>query len=243
MIGTNAQETFGLPNGAGIEADEDGATIGGPGSAANTVAFNDGPGISVSFFMTALIAENSVFSNFGLGIDAGGQGVTPNDTGDSDGVQNFPVLSAAVASGSSTIVRGTIETAPNRALTLRFFSSPDCDPSGFGQGKTPLGSTTFTANGSGTATFEVELPHATTPGRSSSPRRRSAGSSEFSACEAITPPDRVGLAPATLRAPEGTTARLTVTRIGGLGISSSVQFTTRDGSGHAGVTTRPRKGR
>src|SRR5262249_34664587 len=70
--------------------------VGGAGDGAgNLVAFNGGAGIAADSGTGNLFRSNSIFSNAGLGIDLGADGVTPNDPGDPDGgandLQNFPV--------------------------------------------------------------------------------------------------------------------------------------------------------
>ena len=62
----------------------------------NTIAFNRTDGVYVESGTSNGIRGNSIFSNTGLGIDLGPDGVTPNDTGENDtggkNPQNFPVL-------------------------------------------------------------------------------------------------------------------------------------------------------
>ena len=152
-----------IPNGeAGLEVtmDDGPATIGGPGAASNTITGNLGPGILVSDDgAIATIAENSIFGNGGLGIDLAPAGVTPNDPLDADaspnGLQNFPDISSAQFAGGQTTVAGSINSTPNTELTLRFFASGSCDPSGFGEGQRSLGSATVTTNGGGDAGFSA----------------------------------------------------------------------------------------
>jgi hypothetical protein len=180
QVGTNAAGTGPIPNGTdGIDVQQSNVTVGGSGAAANTVAFNLGPGIHVEQ-AGDVIAENSVFSNGGLGIDADPVGVTAN------GPESLPSLSVAAASAGQTVVSGTIASAPNRALTLRFFASPACDPSGFGEGETPLGAAAVTTGGAGNAGFQVTLPVATAPGQQvTATATGPGGTSEFSACRTV----------------------------------------------------------
>ena len=62
-------------------------TIGGTtAGAGNTIANNNGVGVSVTGAGTGNgILGNSISANTGLGIDLGVAGVTPNDPGDADG--------------------------------------------------------------------------------------------------------------------------------------------------------------
>src|SRR5207249_3884948 len=75
------------------------------------------------------------------------------------------------------------------AFDLEFFSNPLCDPSGFGEGQTYIGTTSVNTNGSGNATFNatfaVSIPagYAITATATDS----SSKTSNFSVCRAIPP--------------------------------------------------------
>ena len=161
IIGRNAANSAALANGgAGISvADNSLVTIGGTGAgAANTISGNTGAGIVVTGNNTSSVSirGNSITSNGGLGIDLGAAGVTSNDTLDGDtgpnGLQNFPILTAATT-GPTTTVSGNINSTANTALTLDFYANAAGDPSGNGEGQRYLGSTTVTTDGFGNATF------------------------------------------------------------------------------------------
>src|SRR5262249_23980276 len=120
----------------------------------NTIAYND---VGVTLELTAgtgnTIRGNAISSNGGLGIDLGlGYGVTPNDTGDTDtgpnGLQNFPVLSAAMAS-ARTHVAGTLNSKPNATFTIDIYASVVPDGSGYGEGQHYLGSVDVHTDASG----------------------------------------------------------------------------------------------
>jgi CSLREA domain-containing protein len=145
-------------------------TIGGNGAASNTIAYNDGRhGIQVQRASDPnpgtgnRILFNSIHSNAELGIQLGaegGTGVTPNDPDDRDvganTLQNFPGISSAVTFGASTTITGGLNSTPNQTFTLQFFSSPEPDASGFGEGKTFIGqlnNVTTNANGNRSFTF------------------------------------------------------------------------------------------
>src|SRR4051812_9699623 len=96
-----------------------------------TLAFNRGAGIAVaagSFGNT--LAPNAFFSNGGLGIDLGNDGVTLNDPGDADNgpnrLQNSPLISArpATAPATGVTITGTINTTPNTLIEITLYSSP-----------------------------------------------------------------------------------------------------------------------
>jgi hypothetical protein len=163
-IGTDATGApLGNGNGVGITDSASDNQIGGtaPGQA-NIIAFNGGGG-GVTLWGMAITASgnsirgNSIHDNGDLGIDLGSNGVTPNGSEPPGGPgpnnwQTFPVLKAAYA-GSSTVVMGTLSSIPNETFTLDFYSNPNADPSGYGQGQTYLGNTTVRTDASGNAGF------------------------------------------------------------------------------------------
>ena len=112
--------------------------------------------------------------------------MTPNDAGDGDAgannLQNFPVLTSAT-SGSTTI-EGTLNSASNTQFRLEFFANTACDPSGFGEGETFLGSTDVTTDGSGNASFTVTFPATVPVGQfiTSTATDPDNNTSEFSQC-------------------------------------------------------------
>ncbi|MCI0437791.1 MAG: PKD domain-containing protein, partial [Chloroflexi bacterium] len=125
--------------------------------AGNVIAFN-GFGVTRSSIDIngTTILSNSIHSNAGLGIDNGNPAI--NIPGNQLGKQNHPVLERAANTGATTIVEGRLDSLPNREYRLQFFTSPEIDVSGYGEGKTLLGSTTVNADADGFASFSVELP-------------------------------------------------------------------------------------
>ena len=143
------------------------AQIGGPNSgdgnviAYNGKTFNDG-GVELDTGSTGIAIEgNTIYSNYGIGIDLNGDGVTLNSPGGphngANNLQNFPVISSAASSALATAVSGTLNSASNTVYRLEFFGNPGPDPTGYGQGRVYLGSTTTTTDGSGNAAFNVVL--------------------------------------------------------------------------------------
>ncbi len=182
FIGTDAAGTLDLgTQGRGITmSGGTGIVIGGivPGEG-NTIAYNGkNSGPSAGIFVSggqAAIRGNSIFGNRqvsgvgGLGIDldvfSGSGGVTPNDLGDGDGGgngrQNFPVLTSAAPAapqGSGTHVQGTLNSAAATTFDLDFYSICNLRPAELLEGKTYIGSTQVTTDGSGNASFDVVLP-------------------------------------------------------------------------------------
>ena len=159
-----------LSNGAqGIFIRGSGNRLGGTGAGEGNEIAHNAPGIEVELGTANAIRGNSIHDNQprftvfgGLGIDLAPFGVTTNDVADADGgpnlSQNFPRLTAATADAVSIRVQGTLDARASVVLGLDFFSSPDCDASGHGEGLKYLGSTNVTTDGAGAATFDVTLP-------------------------------------------------------------------------------------
>ncbi len=165
LIGTQANGIDPLGNGGdGIDLSSSNPVshilIGG--TSGNTIAFNGARGVFVSGGTGNLILSNSIFSNTGLGIDIGDDGVTPNDTGDGDAgpnsLQNFPVLTSATLGGGQITIEGNFNSVANSTFGLEFFASAAADPSGNGEGQTFLGSQDVTTDGSGNAAISVVFP-------------------------------------------------------------------------------------
>ena len=97
--------------------------------------------------------------------------------------QPYPVLSAAYAGPSASFVAGTATGPSGATVTIDFYANDTSDPSGYGQGKTYLGSTTATAG----STFQANLATLISPGQYVSATETSASgdTSEFSADLAV----------------------------------------------------------
>ena len=180
-----------------------GNRIGGrtPG-AANTIAYTrrgGGPGVSVYNGVGNEIAGNRIHSNSGLGItltptggDAYVDGLTPNDFGDPDtggnSLQNFPVLSSAFTTELETQVNGTLNSSPNSAFRIDFYSNAVVDQSGHGEGEVWLGSIPLSTDASGNTSFSVALWPPVTVGRfiTATATDGDGNTSEFSANATVT---------------------------------------------------------
>jgi (2Fe-2S) ferredoxin len=175
FIGTDTTGTVPLPNfryGIEIKDEANNNTIGGVilGSP-NIIAFNGQRGILLSStagnpLLTTgnAIRGNSIFFNGGLGIDFFPiNGANQNDLCDVDtGVnnfQNYPVLASAVSNGANTNITGSLNSTANTAFTVDFYLNPTYDSSGFGEGKTYLGSANITTAGDCNSSFNVALPY------------------------------------------------------------------------------------
>ncbi len=200
-IGTNAAGTAGIPNGTGVLFDAGlfggdpgpvapGTVVGGltPG-AGNLIAFNS-VGVSVVGEPTDVpIRGNSIFSNAGLGIDLEQGGVTLNDALDADdggnGLQNFPRIRSVKKGTGGTTIRGSLASKPATAYRIDFYGSPRCNPSGFGEGKTYLGTKTVTTNSQGTAAFTKTVASRRPGFVTATATGPNGATSEFSFCSPI----------------------------------------------------------
>jgi uncharacterized repeat protein (TIGR01451 family) len=106
----------------------------------NTIASNGQVGVRVSSGTGNAVVNNEIFSNGSLGIDLGPTGVTANDAGDTDtganNLINFPTFASATRSSGNVRVLGTLSPSPLAPYQVHFYSSPACDPSGNGEGRT-----------------------------------------------------------------------------------------------------------
>ncbi|HXU35479.1 MAG TPA: LamG-like jellyroll fold domain-containing protein, partial [Blastocatellia bacterium] len=167
----------------------------------NIIAFNGADGIHIEpdyrFGLTLMVGNkftrNSIYSNAGLGINllpppfGTIDGVTPNDSCDSDSggnfLQNFPVLTSATSDGMNVNVVGSLNSTAGTSFTIEFFANPSCDASGNGEGRTYLGSAIVMTDGSCNAAINVTLP-AVALGQfiTSTATNPTNNTSEFSAC-------------------------------------------------------------
>lgn len=149
-----------------------------------------GAGIQITSAVSkTTILSNTIYNNGGLGIDLGGDGVTPNDPGDPDvganNLQNFPILTGAFPqNGGGTVIDGLLNGTASTPYTLEFFTNPTCDPSGFGEGQTFLGKLQLTTDTSGDAIFTgVSFSTSVPPGQFVTATATGPdGTSEFSQC-------------------------------------------------------------
>jgi titin len=159
-IGTDKTGTRAIMNsgnGISIGVPGAGSIIGGtnPGEG-NTIAFNCGQGVSIGATQWAVLG-NSIHSNGGLGISFGSGAPTPNDSGDGDtgpnNLQNYPVITSAPISAGLAAISGTLNSTPNTTFRIEFFAGSGCDASGFGEGRSFIGTTNATTNNNGDVTF------------------------------------------------------------------------------------------
>lgn len=207
LVGTDALGIGAIPNVSGIVVSPFTAfdlpidtTLGGESPAlGNTVAFSERVGVTVHSLVDGVaIRGNRIRASGELGIDLlapSGGGVTLNDFGDSDDggnhLQNFPVLGRVISAGSSLLVSGGLASTPLQQFAIDFFASADCDPSGFGEGATFLGSKLVTTDAQGRTAFQAALQVSVPPGSvvtATATNLVLGDTSEFSACKTVIAP-------------------------------------------------------
>jgi CSLREA domain-containing protein len=166
-IGSDVTGTLALNNsghGVAIAAGASNNLIGGTSSGAgNTIVFNNASGVLLGGDAGTGNASlsNSIHSNGDLGIDLGEDGVTLNDLFDTDGgsnnLQNFPFITDVRSKGKGLTIQGILVSAGNTTFQIQFFSNDSCDPSGYGEGQTYLGSAWVTTPPVGRAQFKITL--------------------------------------------------------------------------------------
>ena len=135
-----------------------------------------------------------------LGIEFGQDGVTPNDPGDLDGLQNFPVLESATTVDGSTTIDGTLNSLALSQFRIDLYSS-SYDTQVIRAGEVFLGSVEVSTDAAGNASFAFASPLAVPVGQfviSTATRLDDLDTSEFSdgiqvgAVSTLPPLDTVG---------------------------------------------------
>jgi parallel beta-helix repeat protein len=164
-IGTDVTGTLDLGNKASagilVQAGSGNNSIGGLAEGdGNTIAFNPiGVGIGPGAAPGNSILGNSIFSNDGLGIDLGRDGVTLSDGLDADvgdnNFQNFPVINGQKSLRTPALVQvwGSLDSKPSQQYLIQIFSSALADPSGYGEGQQLVGNVTVSTDVAGHAEF------------------------------------------------------------------------------------------
>lgn len=222
--------------------------IGGTGAGqGNIIANNGAGGVVLSSSAPAgnvtpssgnAILGNSIYDNTGRGISVN----DTNDDCDLDGGpnngQNFPILFSATGSGTSTRILGTLNSTSNSTFTIEFFVSPACDDSGFGEGKTFIGRTMVTTDGSCNAAIDFTAAAGNLVGQSISATATDLANntSGFSPCAGVgTGAASIQLSGSSYSVGEGAgTVTITATRTGDLQGSASIRYGTSNGTALAG---------
>lgn len=198
FIGTGADGVSDLGNGYdGISLDSSDNRVGGfqPGEG-NIIANNNMDGVSIEGDTTGnRISRNSFFGNgqainlclINMPCDF----VTPNDRFDLDTgantLINFPTITSITKTNSTTTISGTLHSNPVSTITVELYSSPTCDASGHGEGKTYLRDLSPTTNASGNGSFAMIVNSVLPSGSyvTALAIRTDNNTSEFSACALV----------------------------------------------------------
>ncbi len=139
----------------------EGTIIGGtnPGEG-NTIAFNSRDGINVATGEGHTIRGNRIWGNGEEAIDLGNDGITSNDANDADSgdnrLTNFPVLTTAWTNTDQLRILGTLDGEyGSSSYGVDFFWTLSPDPGGHGGAENYIGSTSFTTDASGDASFDL----------------------------------------------------------------------------------------
>jgi large repetitive protein len=215
-IGTDATGTEPLGNGQfGILITGDNNTVGGlTARAGNVIAYSGDAGVEIaSGGESNVILTNSIFANSGMGIVTNGSGNQP-----------YPVLTSAVSTHAGTTIQGSLTADPDETYLIQFFSNPQADPSGFGQGQNYLGSLYVTTDSSGAASFQFTTKPAVPMGYVLSATATSSSSttaqfpnttSQFSADLTVTGPSATPPAAGTSTSASDPSSTFTVTTTAG----------------------------
>lgn len=170
-VGSDGVTAVGNTNdGVGISGTSNANQIGGVNAGEGNIIANGtastAAGVWVNGGTNNSVLGNKIYSNGnttnGMGINLGTGGITANDNLDPDtgpnNYQNFPVLTSAAVSTSGTNVVGSLNSNASTTYRIEFFANrPGVADSTNGEGRTYLGYTTVTTNGSGNASFNVTL--------------------------------------------------------------------------------------
>lgn len=169
--------------------------VGGPGSEANVIAHNHGPGLAISTDGTdesndVRVAANVFRDNDGLAVDLGDDGVTLNDGGDADDganhLQNHPVVRTAASNANGTRVTGKLDSAPG-TYTVDVYAAEVCGPAGRGQSTIWLGSLNVVIGAENPVRYRATFPTATPAGWVvSATATNGLNTSEYSPCQPVT---------------------------------------------------------
>ena len=202
LIGTRPDGTTALGNGGCgivITGSSLNNNVGGTGTGdGNTIANNSNDGVRIFSGTGNAILGNSIHTHLAAfrGIDLNANGTDVNDANDPDGgannTQNYPVLTAANITGSTTVT-GTLDSTPNTTFRIELFESTACHASGNGEGKTFLGANTNTVtDANGDASFSITVTSSATVGSvitatATDLTTNANDTSEFSSCVTVVP--------------------------------------------------------
>jgi hypothetical protein len=249
-----------VPNGVGISL-QSGASNNKVDN--NVIANNSGIGVRIDGGANGnVVLNNQIHDNGALGIDIDGDGVTANDSGDSDAGggnnrQNFPLLIDALLSGSNVNVHFNADSSAiptTGSLQVELFTA---DSSG-AEGSARIATQCFAGNtlsnqlisaAAGTIAVGDKIVATATSYTDGACATPNDGTSEFSASVTVTcaPPSATIIAPASVCAGATSSASVAATSgatyfwsitngtINGANVASSISFTAGS-SGNVGLS-------
>jgi hypothetical protein len=162
FVGTDAAGTANIGNLVGVDLDDaQGTLLGGAENEGNTIRSNSVGARARGQAITML--SNRISGNSFAAIDLIGlEGSDVNDADDLDpgtnGMQNYPIIESASASGANTLIQATLISRPNANYTVQFFSAQQCSSSGLGDAQILLGTVNVLTNSLGTADISFTGP-------------------------------------------------------------------------------------
>ncbi len=137
---------------------------------ANVIAYNGAAGVVIghtpgeSDTVSDAILSNSIYSNSGLGIDLGDNGVTENTPGSphvgANNLLSTPTIVDATNNSQTqtTVFTLSLNAAPGSTFLIQIFANPTLGPDKHGDGKTFVTQLFVTTDSHGSVTRQVTLP-------------------------------------------------------------------------------------
>ncbi len=130
-------------------------------AAGNTIHDNAGDGVRALSGVSNAFLSNQIYHDGGLGIDLGGDGVTPNNPsppGDGPNwLQNYPDLAVALTDGTRVHLEGSFQGLANTDYTFQIFQSVTASLSHYGEGQTLVQTLTITTDDAGQYAIDLDL--------------------------------------------------------------------------------------
>jgi len=214
----------------------------GPWPMGNVIAFNTRSGCSL--MGPNPILGNSMHDNGLLGIDYAAGTPVLNDPGDTDHLQNYPIVRAVIRRAASTDFYVEFSSQANTAYRLEFFLNAHCDPSGFGEGESLIFFLEVTTDAGGNSSFWTSFPFAIDLGQvvTATATAPSGRTSEFSPCAYVVSPVRPQFTHLVASMGEGAGEMLLEMQREPNGPELSVRYATVGGTAKAGEDFAPASG-
>jgi hypothetical protein len=167
FIGVAVDGTAQLANqgsGVYISGDASGNMVGGSNTnAGNVLAYNGGDGVTIASGVRNTVRLNSIYNNNnGLGIDLNFDGVSLNDSNDSDtgpnNLQNWPEIVHFSFDGAVARAKGFFDGKNNTSYTFDFYANDGDNLSSLGEGQQYLSTETLRTDANGYVEFSFVIP-------------------------------------------------------------------------------------